>query len=616
MKKQYTSILAALAVISAKAIPFTNTLTANAISKWEMESGYTEYRHSVSGDYGLTYYIYPDHAALVEVDWDWSGVILPETVEGVPLTTIADGAFYGESTLYISIPSTVTDIGTSLGELERPFTLVIDPANESYVNVDDVIYTADMTELVRCCPGYKQEEMSIPDTVKKIDEQAFYKCEKIKTINIPASVEEVGLWSFGDCSSLEAINVDFNNERFSSIDGVLFNEDQSTLYQYPPNKSNISYTIPNSVDWMMRQAFQNCDNLESVKLPKFFREISYRCFAECDKLNNIVIPEWVEEIDSSAFQNCSSLTDITFSENTKKYASEVFDGTPWYENEPEGAIYTGAVLYKIKGNLPPNTEFVVKEGTKGIAEYAFCTEGLNTYGFYTSGDSNLVKVVLPDGIEYIGQCAFHNCINLTEINLPESLYQISNSVFAGCEKLNNVTLPESLAIIDLTLFSGCSSIEEITVPEYAERIEWGAFEGCESLKRITILRPECEIEDAPETICNTCDYDENFNTTTSFTGTIYGYENSTAQKYAEKYGYKFESLGKSYIKGDCNDDGAVNIADAVMLQKFLLGDGSLAEWKNADLCEDERIDVFDMIVMRRLIVYRMDPWHIYSGTSD
>lgn len=144
MKKQYTSILAALAVISAKAIPFTNTLTANAISKWEMESGYTEYRHSVSGDYGLTYYIYPDHAALVEVDWDWSGVILPETVEGVPLTTIADGAFYGESTLYISIPSTVTDIGTSLGELERPFTLVIDPANESYVNVDDVIYTADM----------------------------------------------------------------------------------------------------------------------------------------------------------------------------------------------------------------------------------------------------------------------------------------------------------------------------------------------------------------------------------------------------------------------------------------------------------------------------------------
>lgn len=109
------------------------------------------------------------------------------------MTTIADDAFYGESTSYISISASVTDLGTSLGELDHSFTLVIDPENKSYVNVDNVIYTADMTELVRCCPGYKQEEMNIPDTVKKIYEQAFYKCENIKKINIPASVEEVGL---------------------------------------------------------------------------------------------------------------------------------------------------------------------------------------------------------------------------------------------------------------------------------------------------------------------------------------------------------------------------------------------------------------------------------------
>ncbi len=597
--------ITAIVIFLTSMLSFTSTLTANAISKWEMPSGYTTYRKDLGNGYGLTYYIYPDHAALVEVDWDWSGVILDETVEGVPLTTIADDAFYDESTLYISIPATITDLGTSLGELDHPFTLVIDPDNQSYVNVDDVIYTSDMTELVRCLPGFEQEELTIPNTVKKIYEQAFYKCENIKTINIPASAEEIGIWSFGDCSSLEVINVDFNNERFSSIDGVLFDEEQLLLYQYPPNKSNTSYTIPNSVDWIMRQAFQNCDNLENIKLPKYLREISYKCFAECDKLNNVVIPEWVEEIDSSAFQNCSSLTNITFSDNTKKYGSEVLDGTPWYDNQPEGAVYTGSVLYKIKGNLPENTEFVVKEGTKGIAEYAFCTEDMNSYGFYTSGDSNLVKVVLPEGVEYIGQCAFLDCINLTEINFPESLYQISNSAFVGCKNLNNIYLPKELESIEATVFSGCISLEEITIPESVKRIDWGAFIGCESLKKVILLSPECEIEDAPETICNTYDYDENYNETFSFDGTIYGYDNSTAQKYAEKYGYKFESLGKSYIKGDCNDDGTVNIADAVMLQKFLLGNETLNEWKNADLCEDERIDVFDMVLMRRLIIYRM-----------
>ena len=49
----------------------------------------------------------------------------------------------------------------------------------------------------------------------------------------------------------------------------------------------------------------------------------------------------------------------------------------------------------------------------------------------------------------------------------------------------------------------------------------------------------------------------------------------------------------------------MNIADVVTLQQFLLGNGGLAEWRNADLCKDERIDVFDMVLMRRLLIERM-----------
>lgn len=56
-----------------------------------------------------------------------------------------------------------------------------------------------------------------------------------------------------------------------------------------------------------------------------------------------------------------------------------------------------------------------------------------------------------------------------------------------------------------------------------------------------------------------------------------------------------------HIKGDVNADKQFNVADLVMMQKFLLGNGSLTDWKAGDLCEDERINVFDMIVMRKLI---------------
>ncbi|MDE6780394.1 MAG: RICIN domain-containing protein [Ruminococcus sp.] len=56
------------------------------------------------------------------------------------------------------------------------------------------------------------------------------------------------------------------------------------------------------------------------------------------------------------------------------------------------------------------------------------------------------------------------------------------------------------------------------------------------------------------------------------------------------------------IKGDANDDNKLTIADAIMLQKWLLGSGELAIWQNADLCEDGVIDIFDMIEMRKLLI--------------
>ena len=59
---------------------------------------------------------------------------------------------------------------------------------------------------------------------------------------------------------------------------------------------------------------------------------------------------------------------------------------------------------------------------------------------------------------------------------------------------------------------------------------------------------------------------------------------------------------KSNKKGDINNDGSFNIADFVMLQRFILDSGTLINWENADVCEDDRIDVFDMILMRKLVV--------------
>ena len=62
-----------------------------------------------------------------------------------------------------------------------------------------------------------------------------------------------------------------------------------------------------------------------------------------------------------------------------------------------------------------------------------------------------------------------------------------------------------------------------------------------------------------------------------------------------------EISGSEAVSGDVNGDGEFTVADLVTMQKFLLGSGGLANWKNGDLCQDNVIDVFDLCFMRKLI---------------
>ena len=66
----------------------------------------------------------------------------------------------------------------------------------------------------------------------------------------------------------------------------------------------------------------------------------------------------------------------------------------------------------------------------------------------------------------------------------------------------------------------------------------------------------------------------------------------------------FEIAPPETLRGDVNADGSVTVADLVLMQKYLLGDKSaeLADWKAGDLCEDDRVDVFDFCILRRLII--------------
>ena len=79
--------------------------------------------------------------------------------------------------------------------------------------------------------------------------------------------------------------------------------------------------------------------------------------------------------------------------------------------------------------------------------------------------------------------------------------------------------------------------------------------------------------------------------------------NVAAWQYGEDWDpQKFDII--KYVKGDCNADGKFTVADAVMLQKWILAvkGAELTDWQAADLCEDGVINTFDLVMMKRLIV--------------
>lgn len=94
-----------------------------------------------------------------------------------------------------------------------------------------------------------------------------------------------------------------------------------------------------------------------------------------------------------------------------------------------------------------------------------------------------------------------------------------------------------VTIIEKYAFSFSNHLTEVAIPESVTYIGEMAFNNCKNLTSITINNPDCIIEDADSTISNSSKEGD------IFTGTIFGFEGSTAQAYAEKYSCNFEVIG-------------------------------------------------------------------------
>lgn len=107
---------------------------------------------------------------------------------------------------------------------------------------------------------------------------------------------------------------------------------------------------------------------------------------------------------------------------------------------------------------------------------------INASAFY---NTELISIIIPEGVKTIGCKAFYQCQYLSDISLPKSLVTIGESAFTNCS-LGKIELYENLTSIGDAAFVYCESLSNIILPSSLAKIGNGAFQECKSLKKIII----------------------------------------------------------------------------------------------------------------------------------
>jgi len=311
---------------------------------------------------------------------------VPDSVVG-----IGDEAFWfcGELTK-LTLGKGVRDVGSGLSQYCSKLTqIVVDSDNEAYSSHDGVLLNKDKTCLIQAPIGITGT-YTVPDSVTRIEANAFLNCNQLSGVVFGKGVREIGEDAFNGCVQLTELTIPGNVEIIGE-------------YAFYECTGLTAVTLGEGVTTVERRAFY-CGAVSSLTLPDSLTTIGWEAFGACD-IETVTIPKNVSKIGDNAFGFCSSLTQIQVAKENKYYSSH------------EGVLYDKAMKRLI-------------QAPGGIAQ-----------------------CVVPYGVQVIGDSAFFECRKLESVILPDSITTIERGAFydTGMESMiipASVTEMEEAAIYD------------------------------------------------------------------------------------------------------------------------------------------------------------------------
>lgn len=378
----------------------------------------------------LTYTVENGSVTVTGYTGDALAVEIPSELEELPVQKIADAAFAGSALTALSLPDSLTEIGTGILEDTEALTYLYTPFFGK---------TAADTQFLGYLFGassHKDNPLKVPATLKTlsvgnglsaIPAYAFFDCNDLEAILLSESVKEVGSFSFYGCKNLHYVPLD-------------------------------------SLVKIEEYAFHSCEALTIVTLGADLTSIGLGAFEGCDAIRRMTLPF----VGGGAEENA--------------YLAYIF-GASVPEFSKGYYPRTLSEIFLLEGCSKLGTDAFYECASLARVELPAGLTSIGSRAFY--GCSNLRGIVIPKTVVSVGDNAFFYCTYLSSLTFEVGsiLSEIGINAFYDCRSLKEILLPSELRALPASCFAGCDALEKVDLTGVLS-VGKNAFRGCASLREV------------------------------------------------------------------------------------------------------------------------------------
>lgn len=371
-------------------------------------------------------------------------------------------------------------------------------------------YIANGSSVAKIGPNYQKLLFEKVDVDLYSDDEKGYKSSTtVQIYTLPELVRESQFLGFRATATFD---VDPANPAYSSVDGVLYSKDKTTLWSVPPKMEGelrvdaatkeiaakaasgsriSSLALPEGIRCVGDSAFLESKYLTTVNFPSSLRKIGVEAFSLTELTSfEIARPDGLE-IGKRAFYD-AALRSISIGDGSYSIAEEAFSFMRELETVslgegikvfPAWMLSSGKVerfevpasVTQIDGTAVGHWQFTVAPGSAGFE----AADGF----LYTKGQETLVKAprgivsyTAPQQTRTIGDYAFSGVESLREVDFSDAVVTIGDCAFRSCSSLGAIRLDDSVETVGYEAFSGCSSAVDLRLSENLKSIGAGAFD--------------------------------------------------------------------------------------------------------------------------------------------